>query len=150
MDKRVLLTAAVLGLSALASVLVFIFALYFPARSACPFTFYTSLADVLLLGAMAEKAGGKGLRIFTGVLALLLCLTLPLAVADQLHTHAQAVEREAILLTAGDRGELDVLAEPITPATKYNAYWPGDQSYFDRDIAMYYYIERFSVTEYAD
>ena len=149
-DKRILLAAVVLGLSALASVLVFIFALYFPARSACPFTFYTALADVLLLGELTEKRGVRPLHLTAAVLALLLALTLPLAVSDLAHTHSQAAEREARLLSAGDRGELDVISEPITPATKYSAYWPGDQSYFDQDIANYYYIHSFAVTEYQD
>ena len=149
-DKRILLTALVLGLSALASVLVFIFALYFPARSACPFTFYTVLADVLLLGELTEKRGLRPLHLSAGVLALLLALTLPLATVDMVRTHGQAKAREERLLTAGDRGEMDVVAEPITPAIKHNAYWPGDQSYFDQDIANYYYIHSFAVTEYRD
>ena len=149
-DKRVLLAAVVLGLSALASVLVFIFALYFPARSACPFTFYTALADGILAGELTKKQGLRPLHVGVAVLSLLLAVTLPLAVSDSLHTHTQAAERETYLLSAGDRGELDVLVDPITPATKYSAYWPGDQPYFNEDIANYYYIHSFTVTEYAD
>ena len=149
-DKRVLLAAVVLGLSALASVLVFIFALYFPARSACPFTFYTALADGILAGELTKKQGLRPLHVGVAVLSLLLAVTVPLAVSDSLHTHTQAAERETYLLSAGDRGELDVLVDPITPATKYSAYWPGDQPYFNEDIANYYYIHSFTVTEYAD
>ena len=109
-----------------------------------------ALADVLLLGELTEKRGVRPLHLTAAVLALLLALTLPLAVSDLAHTHSQAAEREARLLSAGDRGELDVISEPITPATKYSAYWPGDQSYFDQDIANYYYIHSFAVTEYQD
>ena len=46
--------------------------------------------------------------------------------------------------------EVSALVEPITPLSKYPAVWPGDEDYFNNDIALYYGLAEYSVTEYVN
>ena len=147
------LTAAcllALGLAALASVLVFLFAVYFPARSACPFILYTTLADALLLGALWDRGGKAGLRAAAALFCALALLILPLAAKDVLSVHRQSAARDAALRELAQTPGSSALVEPITPASKYPAVWPGDEDYFNNDIALYYGLAEYAVTEYVN
>lgn len=150
LDARTLLSALVLGLSGLASVLVFLFAVYFPARSACPFIFYTTLSDALLLGALWDNGGRGELRAAAAVFCVLAILVLPLAAKDILSVHRQSAARDAALRELAQTPGASALVEPITPASKYPAVWPGDEDYFNNDIALYYGLAEYAVTEYRN
>ena len=150
LDARTMLSALVLGLAALASVLVFLFAVYFPARSACPFILYTTLADALLLGALWDKGGKGELRAAAALFCALALLILPLAARDIVSVHRQSAARDAELRELAKTPGTEALVEPITPATKYPAVWPGDEDYFNNDIALYYGLAEYSVTEYVN
>ena len=150
LDGRTLMAALIFGLAALGSVLVFLFAAYFPARSACPFICYTSLADALLLSALHEKGSGRTLRAAALAFALLTALLLPAAAKDIAFVHRESAAREALLIDAARTPGSSVTVEPITPATKYPATWPGDEDYFDNDIAMYYGLAGYAVTAYVN
>ena len=150
-DTRVLLTALVLGLAALASVAVFLFAVYFPARSACPFITYTTLADALLLQELWSLGRPRPLKGLAAALALCALLTLPLAVRDVECTYAQALERDAYLRWAEiNRPGEYIVVDPVTPQSKYCAAWPGDEDYFEGEISTYYNITWFRVSEYTN
>ncbi len=149
LDKRILLAALLLGLAGLASVLIFLVAVYFPARSACPFVCYTSLADALLLAALWDRGEKADLKRFAAVFAALALLLMPLAAADIAAVHHQSVQRESYLRSLEGSGA-DVIVEPIVTRSKYPATWPGDESYFDGDIAWYYGLGSYRVTEYAN
>lgn len=148
-DARLIAAAVVFILGAAASVLIFIFAKYFPARSACPATFYTTIASLLLLSGLFAK--GKK-HLFTGFSAVALALfavCFAVAVPDNLTTHSQASQRLELINAARETGG-DLVVPPVTPETKYSPFWPGDQIYFNNDIAMYYGLKSFSVTEYVE
>ena len=55
-----------------------------------------------------------------------------------------------LLLFGGLVATMLALVVPVTPETKYSPFWPGDQIYFNNDIAMYYGLKSFSVTEYVE
>lgn len=150
LDAETLLSALVLGLAALASVLVFLFAVYFPARSACPFLCYTTVADGLLLGALWERGEKRPLRAAAAVACILALLVLPMAAGDIFSVHRQNAARENALREMAQTPGTSALVEPITPATKYPASWPGDEDYFNNDIALYYGLAEYAVTEYVN
>ena len=145
-DRDTLLCALVLGLAAFGSLAVFLFAAYFPARSACPAVFYTVLADVLLLDALRERGHGRPQRILTGALALAALLSLALAVPDLISTGRGMWQRHVLLDSSRSAGATEIVIEPIPVATKYSAHWPGDQIYFDNDICAYYGFDRLQIT----
>ena len=149
LEGRVLLTALLLGLAGLASVLIFLVAVYFPARSACPFLCYTSLADALLLTALWDAGERAPLRRAAALFTLLAVLLLPLAAGDVVSVHRQSKARDAYLRSLRGSGEV-VTVEPVVTRSKYPATWPGDESYFDGDIAWYYDLGGYRVTEYAN
>ena len=149
LDKRVLLAALLLGLAGLASVLIFLVAVYFPARSACPFVCYTSLADALLLAGLWDQGKQADLKRFAAVFAALALLLTPLAAADIVSVHRQSVQRESYLRSLAGSGA-DVIVEPVVTRSKYPATWPGDESYFTGDIARYYGLGDYRVTEYVN
>lgn len=145
--KNTLLAAVILGISAVGSVAVFLFAVYFPARSACPFIFYTTLADALLLSGLWETGRFRPLRSAAAVTAVLALLLLPLAVWDIFQTGAQSAARDALLRdAAADPPAQQLVIEPLTPATKYSPVWPGDEEYFTEDIVMYYGLPGLSIS----
>lgn len=150
LDARTMLAALVLGLAALASVLVFLFAVYFPARSACPFLCYTTVADGLILGALWDRGEKRALRGLAAAACVLLLLVLPLAAKDIAFVHRESMAREAALREMAKVPGTEALVEPIKPATKYPATWPGDEDYFKNDIALYYGLAEYSVTEYVN
>ncbi len=150
LDRRTMLSALIFALAGLASVLIFLVALYFPARSACPFICYTALADALLLGALWDRGSRKPL--LGGALAAcaLTLLLLPMAAGDLVSVHRQSEARVSMLLEAAQTPHAQVVAEPVIARSKYPATWPGDESYFSFDIAMYYGLDSFQVTEYVN
>ncbi len=150
LDARVMLASLVLGLAALASVLVFLFAVYFPARSACPFLCYTTVADGLLLGSLWDRGDKRDLRGMAIAACVLALLVLPMAAKDIVSIHRQSAEREALLRELAQTPGTSAVVEPITPATKYPATWPGDEDYFNNDIALYYGLAEYAVTEYVN
>ncbi len=150
LDGRILLSALVFGLAGLASVLIFLVALYFPARSACPFICYTTIADALLLGALWDKGGKTALRSAAAVFCVLTLLLLPLAARDLLSVHRQSAERDAYLRALAQIPGTEATVEPVITRTKYPASWPGDEDYFDNDIALYYGLSEYRVTEYVN
>ena len=150
LDGRTMLAALVFGLAALASVLIFLVALYFPARSACPFICYTALADALLLGALWDRGDKAALRRAAAGLCVLALLMLPLAASDLLSVHRQSVERDAALRELAQTPGTEALVEPVITRTRFSATWPGDEDYFDNDIALYYGLEEYRVTEYVN
>lgn len=150
LDARTMLAALVLGLAALASVLVFLFAVYFPARSACPFLCYTTVADGLLLGALWDRGEKRPLRALAAAACVISLLVLPMAAKDIAFVHRESAAREARLRELAQTPGAAAVVEPITPATKYPATWPGDEDYFNNDIALYYGLAEYAVTEYVN
>ena len=150
LDRRTMAAALILGLAGLASVLIFLVALYFPARSACPFICYTTLADALLLAALWDKGSRAPLRSAALTACVLALLLLPMAGGDIVSVHRQSRERDALLREASETPHAQAVVEPIVTRSKYPATWPGDESYFSYDIALYYGLDGFQVTEYVN
>ena len=150
-DGRTLLAALILGLSAFGSLAVFFFALYFPARSACPAIFYTTLADALLLSALWNEGRRRPLKILSALAALLFVCVLPLAMRDVAHTGELLAQRRELLTELGRQRPGDIVTvEPVTPLSKYAACWPGDENYFIIEMGRYYGLGQVNVTEYVN
>ena len=150
LGARTLLAALILGLAGLASVLIFLFARYFPARSACPFLCYTSVADALLLGALHERGGRTQARAAAAVFALLALALLPMAAHDIVSVHRQSEARSAYLRELSRTPDAVAVVEPVVTRSKYPATWPGDEDYFSGDITLYYGLGWFEVTDYVN
>ena len=150
LDTRTMLSALIFALAGLASVLIFLVALYFPARSACPFICCTTLADALLLAALWDRGSRKPLWSTALAACALTLLLLPMAAEDIVSVHRQSRERDALLREASETPHAQAVVEPIVTRSKYPATWPGDESYFSYDIALYYGLDGFQVTEYVN
>ena len=91
-----------------------------------------------------------GLRAAAALFCALALLILPLAAKDVLSVHRQSAARDAELRALAKTPGTSALVEPITPASKYPAVWPGDEDYFNNDIALYYGLAEYAVTEYVN
>lgn len=148
-DKRTVLLSAVLVLGAAASILIFVFAAYFPPRSAAYAAAYTALADMFMLAGLFDKGHEGAAKTFTAVVAILFALSLVPAVSDIVESTAMGRERQAILEQASENGEKSVSLEGIIPGSKFSPFWPGDADYFNRDICIFYNLDELTISDYA-
>lgn len=142
-ERRRLLSAALLGLGGLCSLLLFPLSNYFPARASASLVLFAILASLSLLEPPARPAPR---RVLAALFALLFLLSFTLGTADIVRLHGQAVERERIIREELAAGSDTVALRPYTCSTKYaalyglpdleppEAEWPRDR------IGIYYGI----------
>lgn len=143
LEIRTLIAAGVLGLGAMASIGIFVVASYFPARSACQATFYTVLADGLLLSGLWEKGRGKTRKIFGGILAVLFVGTFALGSVEIMSSYRQNRQREELIAQALAAGEPYLMVEQIEVGSKYSAIWANESQTFSSAMAKVYGFREF-------
>lgn len=137
-DRRKLAAAAVLGLSAAGSVLVFVLAVYFPARGGCVAAVYITAADGLLLSGLWERGRSGCLRVLCVLSCALMLGSLVLGAAEIGDTWKQSRERIQALEQGRAEGAPYVSLEPILPELKYSALWENDFQKFSTHMAQLY------------
>lgn len=148
-DKKTIQLSAVLVLGAAASILIFVFAAYFPPRSAAYAAAYTALADMFMLTGLFDKGHERKVKLFTAAAALLLALSLVPAIKDIADSTAMGRERQEFLEQASENGQRSVSLEAIMPDSKFSPFWPGDADYFNEDMCIFYNLDELSISDYA-
>lgn len=148
-DKRLVSLSVVLMMGAAASILIFVFAAYFPPRSAAYAGIYTTLADLFMLKGIYDKGGKRLFRGFACAVALIFALSFAPAVKDVASSTALGRQRQLILEQASENGQRSVYLEAIIPGTKFSPFWPGDADYFNGDICIFYNFENLTISDYV-
>ena len=145
-DERSVLAAVVLGLASLASLLVFLVAIYFPARAVCVATLYLTIADLLLLGAICRGQLRRPAALWAGLCALLLIPTLLAGCADIKSVYEQSLLREERIAQAQAAGADFLELEPFYAMGKYSTIWPQEQADYYYGMQNFYGIESIIIT----
>lgn len=137
-DRVIILDAVTLTLSGLGALLLFLLAMYIPARGFCAPTVFMGIASGLLWGTVrAEKP-----KIALGLLILVFAAFFAVGFSDIWSLHRQAEKREADIRKALQNDGI-LLAEPYSVRTKYAALYglqdlaPGET--WPNDIIKEYY-----------
>ncbi len=144
-DLQKILAALVLGLGAMASLAVFLVAIYFPARGACVATVYTSLASLLLLMALGERRGGKLVKGSVLFLSLLFVPALLAGLSDSRSVLQQDHQRMECIIRAKEEGLSELELEPLVSVGKYSAVWTGEAADYYFGMEAYYGIPRMTI-----
>ena len=152
-DKRILVTAIIVALGALASNFVLIFAKYYALRCSVAFIFLSVLATGILYCKDAERAHTVREKKFIKLFALFLVLALCLGLADNIRTAVQFYENEQKIEEALENGEREVTLECPVPLTKYNGLMgitylntKGHERWPNPFFARYYGLDRVYAT----
>lgn len=127
-----------LCLSGLGALLLFLFAMYVPARGFCAPVVFMGIACGLLWGSVKTEKPGIALGILLAVFAVFFAV----GFSDIWSLHRQAEKREAAVREALQTDGV-LLAEPYTVRTKYTALYglqdlaPGEM--WPNDIIKEYY-----------
>ena len=137
-DSVIILDAIALTISGLGALLLFLFAMYIPARGFCAPTVFMGIASGLLWGTVRlEKP-----KIALGLLILVFAVFFAVGFSDIWSLHRQAEKREADIREALQNDGI-LLAEPYSVRTKYAALYglqdltPGEN--WPNDIIKEYY-----------
>ena len=137
-DSVIILDAIALTISGLGALLLFLFAMYIPARGFCAPTVFMGIASGLLWGTVRlEKP-----KIALGLLILVFAVFFAVGFSDIWSLHRQAEKREADSREALQNDGI-LLAEPYSVRTKYAALYglqdltPGEN--WPNDIIKEYY-----------
>lgn len=141
-DGKVIMSALIFGIGAVASLAVFLVAIYFPARGACVAAVYTTVADLMLLAAVWKKRGAKPLKLYAAVFLVLLLPTLIAGVADVHSVYAQYRQRVLVIEQAQERNAEELVLEPIIASGKYGVPWQGEAADYYYGMQEYYGIDR--------
>lgn len=146
-DRKALIFALLLLLAAAASVLVFTFAVYFPARGFCPAAIYLTLVSLLMLEQLRLR-GRKGITYaVAGALAAVFIFSFAAGALDIAVVFKGSRERKARIDAALSAGETVIELEPYHWSTQYSApagltdisdgvgEWPNDV------LAKYYGLD---------
>ena len=140
-EMKVILAALVFGIGALASIVVFAVAIYFPARGVCVASIYTAIASTMLLSALSDRIGEKALRICTAVLLALFVPAFVLGAADINNVYGQYKERMEVIAQAQAEGDESLLLKPLEAVGKYAAVWQGEAADYYFGMEAYYGID---------
>ena len=146
MDKTVLITAAIFLLGNIASIVVFTFAVYFPARSLCVPTIFLITPCLMMLDALTEKGFRYLLAPLTAVSFTVCVFSFVLGVGDIAVVYYESKQREAAIYQAIEAGEDFVQIYQYSGNTKYNGAYSLPDAYEDcgvwpnYDMAQYYGI----------
>jgi len=137
-DSVIILDAIALTLSGLGALLLFLFAMYIPARGFCAPTVFMGIASGLLWGSVKPEKP----KIALGLLSLVFTVFFAVGFSDIWSLHRQAEKREAAIREALQNDGI-LLAEPYSVRTKYAALYglqdlaPGEM--WPNDIIKEYY-----------
>lgn len=135
-----LLASLAFFLGAAASLAVFVFAIYFPARSACVAAFYSAISSFLLLSEIWAAGQELAVKALLSTVLLLFAGALVLGTCDIVSTSRQTAQREQLLAQARESGQEETLLDPILAAGKYSVCWPREYANFNVGMADYYQV----------
>lgn len=141
-DVKKILAALVFGLGSVASLAVFLVAIYFPARGVCVAAVYNSIASLLLLSGICDKTGEKAVKIFATVAVLLMLPTVAAGVADVYSVSRQYDNRLALVEQAKQEGADFLLLPPVEAVGKYSTFWQGEAADYYYGMQEYFGIRR--------
>lgn len=144
-ETKVIFAAGVFGLGALASVLIFVLADYFPARASCVTTVYLTIANLLLLSPMYDKCRKKVFRPCAAILIAAFVLCLIAGCADIVSIGSQYQQRKEVIAEAqaADAEKIDLA--PLLAQGKYGVTWQGEAFDYFNAMEIYYGINRIRV-----
>ena len=138
LERVIILDALSLTLSGLGALLLFVLAMYVPARGFCAPIVFMGISSGLLWGAVKPEKTKAAL----GILLVVFAIFFAVGFSDIWALHRQAVKREAAIQQALQTDGV-LLAEPYTACTKYAALYgirdiaPGEM--WPNDIIKEYY-----------
>ena len=141
--KEVIASAIIFFLGSVVSVIVFVFAVYFPWRSLCATTVFLIIADLILLSSLWEE---KYILIsaLTAGLAMYCVFSFVLATGDIAVMFMESKQRETAILAGIESGQEVIEIHEYSSNTKYAASYQWPDVYPDPgewpnyDIAAYY------------
>ena len=143
-NSQALMTAFVFFIGSVASVAVFVFAVYFPWRSLCSATVFMIIADLILMAALWEEYGRIFIPALTAALAMYCAFSFVLAVGDVSVLYMESKQREAAILSGIEQDNNPIEIHQYSSNTKYAASYLLPDIYDDSrqwpnyDIAAYY------------
>ena len=151
-DNRIILSAHVLAIGALASNFVLVFASYFVLRCTVCFIFMSIFATSLLYGSIENRDFGKPGRICGRIFTAVLSLAILVGLTDNIITYSVIKENERIIAEAVEAGEDEAPLNLPRPFTKYNAVkglvylTEGDgNAWPNNEMAKYYGLKKITV-----
>ena len=144
-EKKRIISAFIFALGSVASVAIFAFAIYFPARSMCYAVILLTTACIIMLEGIIEKGDIKLVRIFSSAILVLFAFCFIIGTADIISVNAQYKERLRLMAEAHAKGENTVILNEYDYKTKYTAIYgledigPNpDEYWINRYMADYY------------
>ncbi len=120
MDKRVLISSAVLAVGALCANFIMLIARYYALRTSSVFIFMSIFATALLWGNLNDKSLSKRARKFALVFVVAFALALCVGLVDNIVSFSLIQENGRIIEDALSAGETEVTLYRPVPFTKYN------------------------------
>lgn len=139
-EMKKILAAVVFGLGAIASLAVFLVAIYFPARGAGVAAVYTTAASLLLLSGICDKLGEKPGKAFALAVLIFLLPTMIAGTADAHSVYRQYENRKTVIAQAQADGVDKLLLDQITSVGKYTVTWQGEAADYHQGMETYYDI----------
>ena len=118
--ERLLFTAAIIAIGALASNFIMLIAKYYAARCSISFIFLSIFATALLYARVEDNSLGKHEQIFVRIFVICTAVCLVLGFVDNLATFIQLENNEARIEEALERGDTTVELKIPVVFTKYN------------------------------
>ena len=143
-SKEAIAASVVFFLGSVASVAVFVFAVYFPWRSLCATTVFLIIADLILLNALWKDHLRFLISALAAALAMYAAFSFVLAVGDVGVMYMESKQREAAILAGIEQGREVIEIHEYSSNTKYAASYQWPDVYDDPgewpnyDIAAYY------------
>ena len=146
-DRKRLVLSALMVLAGLGSLAAFTFAVYFTLRHLCFTVFFTLLAALTVLSALADLGRKKLPAVTAAALTVLFVFSFIPGVLDIGVVYSQSRRREAAIHEALESGEKQVQLRLYTPETWYSAAWeltdlgPDPAQWPNDNYASYYGLE---------
>ena len=138
-----LLAAILMPAAGLVSVAVFMFAIYFPARSCCYFTILTSLSCTILISEMWDYSRSKVMRMAASGLTALFVICFAMGITDSISIASQHADKLEKINAAQMAGEKTIELHPYYYNTKYAEFFGIDNignapCWLNHYMGMYY------------
>ena len=139
-----LLVCILMPLAGIVSIVVFVFAIYFPARSCCYYTVLTVLSSVILLSELMEMSENKKpFRLFASTMAALFIICFAAGMADSFSIASQHTQKLEKIYAAQAAGEKTIELHPYYYNTKYAEFFGIDNignmpCWLNHYMGMYY------------
>ena len=144
-DQRRIHLAVLFFAANLASLLAYVFALYFAGRHFCFPGFFTALSCVLLLSALPAKSSTVFKKALIGAFLVLFVLRFASGLLDVAVSFHKEQERSFLISSALDSGESSVTLEAYLPSTSFGTTfqlsYDDPETWPNTSIADYYGLE---------